>query len=117
MKQYLPFLILILFGFLLSNAQQTISETEKLASLGKMYGFLKYYHPEVAKGKYDWDEELIKQLPLVLRAADKESLSAIYIDWINSLGKVEPCRKCDSTEDYFDKNFDLSWTQNVLLYN
>ena len=31
-------------------AQDELAETEKLVTLGKMYGFLKYYHPEVGEG-------------------------------------------------------------------
>ena len=33
---------------------------EDLALLGKIWGFLKYYHPVVASGKYNWDFELFK---------------------------------------------------------
>jgi len=113
------FLLLILIIFSLNNltAQKSISETEKLASIGKIYGFLKYYHPEVAKGKFNWDNEFIKYLPKVLTATDKESLSAIYINWIKNLGEIKECKKCDSDENYFDKNFDLSWTQDTTIFN
>ncbi len=117
MKKTVLLLFLFIFSSNLLTAQQTISETEKLASLGKIYGYLKYYHPEVAKGKFDWDKDLIKQLPEVLKATDKESLSLIYINWIESLGKIEECKKCDSKENYFDKNFDLRWTQDTTIFN
>src|SRR5262245_38754037 len=35
------------------------SEVERLASLGKVWGFLKYYHPGVAAGPIDWDSVLV----------------------------------------------------------
>ena len=117
MKKTILLLILSIFSFHSSTAQQTIPEVEKLVSLGKVYGFLKYYHPEVGKGNYDWDKEFIKYLPKILHSSDKESLSLIYIDWIASLGNIEACIKCDSKEHYFDKNFDLSWTQDTTLFN
>lgn len=116
MKKIL-FITLAVFGYNFLTGQQNISETEKLASFGKVYGFLKYYHPEVGKGKFDWDKEFIKYLPDVLKATDKESLSLVYMNWIQSLGKIEDCRKCDSKEEYFDENFDLSWTQNSTIFN
>lgn len=81
-----------------------------------MYGFLKYYHPEVGKGKYDWDKELIKHLPEVMKATDKESLSEVYINWIDSLGSIKKCKKCNSEELTFDKNFNLSWTQDLTIF-
>lgn len=117
MKKTLLILILTIFSSIFSFAQKTISETEKLASLGKIYGFLKYYHPEVGKGNYNWDNEFIKYLPKVLNATDKKDLSTIYINWIDSLGKIDACKKCNAEEKYFDKNFDLSWTQDTLLFN
>ncbi len=117
MKKIFLLLILTIFNFINLIAQNTISQTEKLASLGKIYGFLKYYHPEVGKGTYNWDEEFIKYLPKVLDATDKQALSTVYINWIDSLGKIPLCKKCDRKEQYFEKNFDLSWTENTMIFN
>nr|WP_315177168.1 S41 family peptidase [uncultured Flavobacterium sp.] len=117
MKKKFLLLILICFSFNCLIAQQEISDTKKLATIAKIYGFLKYYHPEVGKGKYDWDNEFIKYLPQVLEANDKESLSKIYNNWINSLGKIEKCKNCDSDQLLFDKNFNLSWTQDSEIFN
>ncbi|MFI8378640.1 S41 family peptidase [Leeuwenhoekiella sp. NPDC079379] len=99
------------------NAQETISETEKLASFAKIYGFLKYYHPEVANGTFNWDQQFIDQLPKVLNATSNESLSKIYIDWIEILGEIKNCQKCDSKGIYFDENFDLSWINDTINFN
>lgn len=114
-KRLLVLLFLIINGNFI-NAQNSLSETRKLASLAKIYGFLKYYHPEVSKGKFEWDKEFLKYLPEVLKAKDKESLSTIYINWIDSLGEIKVCRKCNSEEKYFDKNFDLSWFKDTLVF-
>ena len=117
MKKTFLLLILICFSFNHLIAQQKISDTEKLASIGKIYGFLKYYHPKVGKGKYDWDKEFIKYLPQVLEASDKESLSKIYSNWINVLGNIEKCKNCVSDQLLFDKNFNLFWTQDSEIFN
>ncbi len=116
MKRIFLLIILVVSSCNFQTDEQTISETEKIASLGKIYGFLKYYHPEVGKGKYNWDNEFIEYLPKVLAANDKKSLSKIYIRWINSLGQVSNCRNCISEENYFDENFDLSWIQDTTLF-
>jgi C-terminal processing protease CtpA/Prc len=113
-------ILLLLFLCVYGNsisAQKELTETKKIASFGKIYGFLKYYHPEVAKGKFDWDKEFMKYLPQVVAATDKESLSILYLDWIESLGGIKECKKCDSDKNYFDKNFDLSWTQDSTIFN
>ena len=117
MKKTILLIFLTFFSSYFLTAQQTISETEKLVSIGKIYGFLKYYHPEVGKGKFDWDKAFIEHFPKVLKATDKNSLSLVYINWIENLGKIEICKKCESKETYFDKNFDLSWTQDTTLFS
>lgn len=100
-------------------AQELLDETEKLASTARIWGFLKYYHPNVADGAYHWDEELFDILPKVKQATDKEALSRVYLDWIENLGMVNPCESCKTNKDdvvYFDKNFDLSWLNDKQLF-
>jgi len=88
---------LFVIGFWLSfhlvEAQEILSETEKLAATGKVWGFLKYYHPEVAKGKYNWDKELFRVLPLVRNANTKEDLSQVFLDWIETNHSRNPGRQ------------------------
>jgi carboxyl-terminal processing protease len=107
-------LIFILIGSQFGFSQE-LKEIEKLSSLCKTWGFLKYYHPNVSKGDYNWDEQLLIILPKVEQAKNREELSKVYLDWIESLGTVKVCKTCNELSDqkYFDKNFDLSWTQST----
>jgi len=111
MKKIICFLSIVFFCLNLTFAQNKLSETEKLAATSKVWGFLKYYHPQVADGKYNWDKQLFDVLPKVKNASDKEQLSQVFIEWIESLGKVKKCNKCDKKQSnkYFDKNFNLDW--------
>ncbi|TAJ11957.1 peptidase S41 [Marinilabiliaceae bacterium JC017] len=116
-KITLLFLLISIFGISL-QAQEKLTQTEKLASIAKVWGYLKYYHPKVASGKYNWDEQLFKILPKVENASSKEILSKIYLDWISSLGKVKECRKCklNNKNEYFDKNFNLGWINDNHIF-
>lgn len=102
-----------LFLFLqISHAQHSLSETEKLATTAKVWGFLKYYHPNVASGKFDWDKELFTILPQVEKAKSKNEFSEVIENWIDTLGAVEKCSTCkddNKQTNYFYKNLDLSW--------
>lgn len=117
MKKTILLLIIFIFGNNLF-AQNELTETEKLASVAKIWGFLKYYHPEVADGKYNWDQELFKILPEVKKSNDKEQLSKIYIEWIDKLGKIKKCKTCNEISglEYFTKNFDLNWLNDRKLF-
>lgn len=101
-----------------ASSANPLTQTEKLSATAKVWGFLKYYHPEVAKGKIDWDNQLFKILKEVENIDTKEQLSQTLINWIDSLGKVEKCTECrilSSSEEVFDKNFDLSWKEPEIF--
>jgi C-terminal processing protease CtpA/Prc len=118
MKKTLLLLFTISIAF--HSYGQTIStQADKFATTAKIWGFLKYYHPEVGKGKFNWDNQLIETLPKVKKAKNQQELSKIYLEWVNSLGKIEVCKKCTSKEnkDYFGKNFDLTWIKDSTLFS
>ena len=64
-------------------------QEENLFKLCKVWGFLKYYHPEVAKGSFNWDYELFRIMPKILEADNSEKVDKILSDWIEGLGEVK----------------------------
>ncbi len=118
MKNPILIVLLILVCLKAAIAQNSLTETEKLAATAKVWGFLKYYHPTVAAGKYNWDEELFRVLPKVKEISTREGLSRVYMDWLDGLGKVKECKGCsqNSNHDYFDDNFDLSWLDDGKVF-
>jgi C-terminal processing protease CtpA/Prc len=96
-----------------------LTETQKLVATCKVWGYLKYYHPQVASGKFDWDKQLFVVLPKVEQANTKEELSLVLENWIYSLGEVKEIAPIAIPKDveFFDKNFDLSWINNSKLFS
>ena len=94
-----------------------ITETEKLAATCKVWGFLKYYHPVVASGELNWDNQLLEKLPLIEKAQTKEEFSLILENWIDDLGPVKEVAPIVAPKEvkFFDRNFDLSWFNNKLF--
>ncbi|MFB9861688.1 S41 family peptidase [Rufibacter immobilis] len=98
-------------------SQTPPTENQKLESLAKIWGFLKYYHPTVAKGKMDWDAELMAKIPEVKKAKDRQELTAIYTAWMDKLGKVKPCRSCDNNPpDSLTRNVTFEWFQDSTVF-
>ncbi|MDQ6531000.1 S41 family peptidase [Flavobacterium sp. LHD-85] len=116
MKKYILIFLLLVIQTVLGQSKPT--EIQKLAITCKIWGYLKYYHPEVASGKTDWDKQLFNVLPKLEEAQTKEEFSSILENWIDALGTIkqnDPVLKPKQTV-YFDKNFDLSWiSKNKLL--
>lgn len=49
----------------IENSKPNENEIKNLSNLCKVWGFLKYYHPNVAKGNFNWDEHLLTILPKI----------------------------------------------------
>lgn len=64
-------------------------QEENLFKLCKVWGFLKYYHPEVAKGSFNWDYELFRIMAKILEADNSEKVDKILIEWVEGLGDVK----------------------------
>lgn len=93
-----------------SQLTGSITPDQSIVTLGKVWGFLKYYHPQVASGKIDWDQELVTSLPKVQQLTTREELSHFLLTLLNQLGPVKPCRTCsDSDSLRFSRNLDLGW--------
>ncbi len=83
------FMITFWAGPAVYGAQDTfIDQTGRLAALGKVWGLLKYYHPEVAKGEIDWDAALIAAIPAVKAAGDYDSFNQEIDNLIEQAGDV-----------------------------
>jgi len=86
--------------------------TADLELLGRVWGFVKYHHPEIGKGNYNWDYELFRIIPEYIKAKDTEQRDKILIDWIDKYGKIPPCNDCKPTHPDAPLKPDLSWIDN-----
>lgn len=80
-----------------------------LEVMGKVWGFLKYHHSDVAKGNYNWDYELFRILPTYLKAKTIKQRDQILINWIDNFGKLAECEKCEPTPTNAFLKPDLFW--------
>ena len=63
-------------------------KAENLEKLCKVWGYTKYTHPVFLLGERDWDEELLKLIPVVSKAKAKK-VNDILHKWFVSLGEVD----------------------------
>jgi carboxyl-terminal processing protease len=108
-----------------SNGQAPNLSTRQVKSLtvlGELWGFLKYYHPLVAKGRWNWDSTLIAKVPSFLNANDKTDINDIVGNWLKELGTVDTCKTCYIyVPDSLSYNLDFSWinestfTKNIIV--
>lgn len=81
----MKFIYCVFALFIFSKSTFGITPTTKeLSSLCKVWGFLKYHHPQVASGKFDWDKELLNQL----ESKEANNFNERMIHWIHGLGNI-----------------------------
>lgn len=82
-----------------------------LKLLGQVWGFLKYYHPEVAAGKLNWDYELFRIMPEVIAARDNTQRDDVLAKWIGSIGELKPGKEPEpgKVKEEVKMNPDLEW--------
>ena len=96
----------------------TLSSTQiaNLATLAKVWGFVKYHHPAVTSGRHHWDYDLFRVMPDVLAAPDQTTALNAISTWIANMEPVSSCTAC-ATIDTSDLSLspDLAWLADASL--
>lgn len=99
----------LVFIFLTLPALQSQSKKQiaELSDLCKVWGSIKYFHPEIATGKHDWDAVLIAALPLILDQKEDNAFQLQVDKMLHIAGK--------NTALVFslDKNADPTTVRNI----
>jgi C-terminal processing protease CtpA/Prc len=88
------------------------TQIENLKQLGLIWGFLKYYHPNIAKGEYNWDYELFRILPKVLNSNNSKKRDSVLIKWIDSFGEFSQGKDAAFKSSDIKIEPDLVWINN-----
>lgn len=92
--------------------------TENLEVLGKVWGFLKYYHPEVVQGNYNWDYELFRVLPGIAQAKNKQERNKLLNKWIDKYGKIKETKEYEVTDSSkYTRFIKLDWLADKNLFD
>ena len=82
-----------------------------------LWGFLKYYHPNIAAGNYNWDFELFRILPKIIDTKNTNERDEYLTKWINSIGEFEQIAKENKEKSEIKIKPDLDWIKNSNFTN
>jgi len=88
------------------------NKQKALKDLGLIWGFLKYYHPQVAAGNYNWDYALFRVLPKILAANNQQQRDQVLTTWIQSLGAYDSQTDIQEPRKEIKLKPDLGWISN-----
>jgi len=85
---------------------------DDLKTVGLIWGFLKYHHPNIAKGDFNWDYELFRILPKVVQSRKQNERDAILLSWVENLGDFKTESKEITNKEKIKIYPDLNWITN-----
>jgi C-terminal processing protease CtpA/Prc len=86
------------------------TETQRLTTLARVWGFLKYHHPGIARPHLDWDSVLIASVPLVKAARTPQAFAQQLTQLLTLLGPL-PVAPNALPANLQDRNVDVAWLQ------
>ena len=78
----------------IKHIELTTQQIENLTLAGQFWGFLKYHHPSISKGDYNWDAELFRLLPSVLASQNNTDLSKSLETFLDKFPIPSLCETC-----------------------
>jgi C-terminal processing protease CtpA/Prc len=114
--QRLFFALVLLGGLTLALPSWAApTETQRLTTLARVWGFLKYHHPGIAQPHLNWDSALVATIPRVLAARSAQAVNDQLAGWLTALGPL-PATPAPLPTSLLDRNADFAWLhQDPLL--
>lgn len=84
------------------------NQIDNLKKLCKVWGVVKYYHPEVVAGNVNFDYELFRVMPDTLNAKNSKDANKVIYTWVKNLGDVE-----ENNTDKNDENKKIALERNL----
>ncbi|MFZ0452248.1 MAG: T9SS type A sorting domain-containing protein [Ignavibacteriaceae bacterium] len=119
-KLFLTILVVFVICINFINAQTFQDDTyyKRLYYTCKVWGFLKYFHSEVAKVTKNWDLVLFQTLDNVKNDASNYDFNKTLESIINSAGKMaQPSTQLPDVPDSLKYNLNLNWLSDPVFSN
>jgi hypothetical protein len=88
-------------------------EISKYAVVCRVWGLLKYYHPNVTAGKFDWDNVLLDCLDNIESVSSPASVNSAIRNMIQTAGKYKISKQ--DFHDSLNMNVNLCWINDSFL--
>lgn len=117
-SQFIVFSLLLVSIFSPTLKAQSLDSTtiSRLYYTCKVWGYLKYFHSEVAKGTRNWDSILVSTIPAVQAATTGEEFNNALMTMFNYAGPMAVSNAgLPSVPDSMRFNLNLAWIDHAVL--
>lgn len=114
MKKIIFALTLLIYSSL--HSQNVISHEEKIDTFIHIWGLLKYNHPEISQGEFDYNKEFILEYDKLKLISDRSTFNEELSQWMTKFDskntKYKSKDKLLGNENLFHENEDFDWIEN-----
>lgn len=117
MRKYSILTIFFITFSFIASGQSSIANG-RVASLCKVWGFLKYYHPTIASGKLNWDSVFINNIQKAINCKTNTEFNKILLSIINDAGKTYETKRSktpDSINTFNEVN--IEWITKSTIFD
>jgi carboxyl-terminal processing protease len=117
MRKYSILTIFFITFSFIASGQSSIAN-ERVASLCKVWGFLKYYDPTIASGKLNWDSVFVNNIQQTINCKTNTEFNKILLSIINDAGKTYETKR-SKTPDSINtfKEVNIEWITKSTIFN
>lgn len=119
MKKSFFLMIAVVFincSFLYSQSNNSYNIKDYHYYLCKTWGFLKYYHSEIAAGNVDWDNELLNVFDKITDNISQQEFLSVLSEMIDNAGTM---KTGNGNKPYLEHrlkvNYDTSWIDDSIF--
>lgn len=106
-------IILLLFSVLTisKSFSQTLTEIQakRVAEFGKVWGLMKYYHPNLATGNLNWNDSLRNYIFRVKNCNSDKEFNSLLGNFLRNPGNYRVDTKFLRSEKYYTQTFETEW--------
>lgn len=110
------FLVILLgsMNLVFSNNTPDNNTVQKLKKMGLVWGLLKYHHPDVSDGQYDWEDEFIQLFAQIEKLDGVEKVDSALLMFVKRFDTKDIRTDDAKNTGLFLKNSDYSWIDNSI---
>jgi len=95
--------------------EYSFNDTSKYVVTCRVWGILKYFHPNITAGKIDWDEALLNSLESINHTQDIVSFNRELWQLIAKAGPYKTKTKTKKVDISTNINLDMCWVNHSFL--
>ncbi|KJF41917.1 S41 family peptidase [Draconibacterium sediminis] len=96
--------------------EHPFDDTTKWAITCRVWGLLKYYHPNVTAGKLDWDDLLLDAMPAISSSTSEAQVNSELKKMLEIAGSYNSTTR-NTCSDSLRVNVNLCWLEHSFLDN